>query len=121
MRTADRSRLRCKAVADRVTSAEDAAAFIAPGNHVGMSGFTGSGHPKAVPAALVVRVTEAAERDNRFTVSVWTGSSTVLPYSQNQALERSPAGRGTVGDQPAVLMIVQLDQDPATGRPGRFK
>ena len=72
----DRSRLRCKAVADRVMSAEEAAAFIAPGNHVGMSGFTGSGHPKAVPAALVRRVTDAASRGDRFTVSVWTGSST---------------------------------------------
>ena len=73
---AGRSRLACKAVADRVMPAEDAAAFIAPGDHVGMSGFTGSGHPKAVPAALVARVTEAAERGDRFTVSVWTGSST---------------------------------------------
>lgn len=72
----DQSRLRCKAVAGKVMSAEDAAAFIAPGNHVGMSGFTGSGHPKAVPAALVRRVTEAAGRGDRFTVSVWTGSST---------------------------------------------
>jgi succinyl-CoA:acetate CoA-transferase len=56
--------------------AEDAAAFITPGDHVGMSGFTGSGHPKAVPAALVRRVTDAAERGDRFAVSVWTGSST---------------------------------------------
>ena len=72
----DRSRLRCQAVADRVMSAEDAAAFVAPGDHVGMSGFTGSGHPKAVPAALVRRVTDAAERGDRFAVSVWTGSST---------------------------------------------
>jgi succinyl-CoA:acetate CoA-transferase len=30
-------------------TAEEAAAFIAPGDHVGMSGFTVSGHPKAVP------------------------------------------------------------------------
>jgi succinyl-CoA:acetate CoA-transferase len=72
----DRSRLRYKAVADRVMSAEDAAAFVAPGDHVGMSGFTGSGHPKAVPAALVGRVTEAAARGDRFAISVWTGSST---------------------------------------------
>jgi succinyl-CoA:acetate CoA-transferase len=57
-------------------SAEDAAAFVAPDDHVGMSGFTGSGHPKAVPAALVGRVTEAAARGDRFTISVWTGSST---------------------------------------------
>src|ERR1022692_960823 len=72
----DRSRLRCKAVADRVMPAEEAAAFIAPGDHVGMSGFTGSGHPKAVPAALVRRVTDAAARGDRCAVSVWTGAST---------------------------------------------
>jgi len=72
----DRSRLRCKAFADRVMSAEDAAAFVAPGDHVGMSGFTGSGHPKAVPAALVDRVTDTAARGDRFAISVWTGSST---------------------------------------------
>ena len=70
------SRLRCGALASRVMSAEDAAGFIAPGDHVGMSGFTGSGHPKAVPAALVRRVSEAARRGDRFAVSVWTGSST---------------------------------------------
>jgi succinyl-CoA:acetate CoA-transferase len=73
---ADLSRLRCEALAAKVMPADDAAAFIAPGDHVGMSGFTGSGHPKAVPAALVGRVTEAAARGDRFTVSVWTGSST---------------------------------------------
>ena len=72
----DQSRLRCKAVADKVMPAEDAAAFIVPGDHVGMSGFTGSGHPKAVPAALVARVDEAAARGDRFAVSVWTGAST---------------------------------------------
>ena len=41
-----------------------------------MSGFTGFGHPKAVPAALVRRATDAAARGDRFAVSVWTGSST---------------------------------------------
>src|ERR1019366_8627313 len=76
VRMTDRSRIRCDALADRVMPAEDAAAFIASGDHVGMSGFTGSGHPKAVPAALAGRVTEAAARGDRFTVSVWTGSST---------------------------------------------
>ena len=76
MRDDRRSRLRCKAVADKVIPAEEAAAFIAPGDHVGMSGFTGSGHPKAVPAALVRRVTQAAGRGDRFAVSIWTGSST---------------------------------------------
>jgi succinyl-CoA:acetate CoA-transferase len=56
----DRSRIQCKAAADKVVSAEEAAAFISPGDRVGMSGFTGSGHPKAVPAALARRAMDAA-------------------------------------------------------------
>jgi succinyl-CoA:acetate CoA-transferase len=72
----DGSRIQCNAVADRVMPAEEAAAFIAPGDRVGMSGFTGFGHPKAVPAALVRRAADAAARGERFAVSVWTGSST---------------------------------------------
>jgi len=71
-----RTRIQSQAVAAKVMSAEDAAAFIAPGDHVGMSGFTGFGHPKAVPAALVRRAADAAARGDRFAVSVWTGSST---------------------------------------------
>ncbi|PZS29149.1 MAG: propionyl-CoA--succinate CoA transferase [Pseudonocardiales bacterium] len=67
---------RCAALADKVMSADDAAAFIMPGEHVGMSGFTGAGHPKAVPGALVRRMAEAKHRDKPFTVSVWTGAST---------------------------------------------
>jgi succinyl-CoA:acetate CoA-transferase len=72
----DQSRLRCKAVADLVMSAEEAAAFIGPGDNVGMSGFTGAGYPKAVPAALVSRATDAAARGERYAISVWTGAST---------------------------------------------
>jgi succinyl-CoA:acetate CoA-transferase len=72
----DRPRVRGKAAVGRVMSADEAAAFIAPGAHVGMSGFTGFGYPKAVPAALVRRVADAAARGDRFAVSVWTGSST---------------------------------------------
>jgi succinyl-CoA:acetate CoA-transferase len=72
----DGARIRCKAVAGKVMQAEEAAAFITPGDRVGMSGFTGFGHPKAVPAALVRRAADAAARGNRFAVSVWTGSST---------------------------------------------
>ncbi len=57
-------------------SAEEAAEFIKAGDNVGMSGFTGAGYPKAVPAALVSRVAEASARGDRFTVGVWTGAST---------------------------------------------
>ena len=69
----DSSRLRNKALADKVMSAQEAAQFITAGSNVGMSGFT---YPKAVPAALVDRMTEAKARGDRFAVSVWTGAST---------------------------------------------
>jgi succinyl-CoA:acetate CoA-transferase len=72
----DRSRIRGKAVVNKVMSAAEAAAFIAPGDRVGMSGFTGFGHPKAVPAALVRRAADAVACGDRFAISVWTGSST---------------------------------------------
>ena len=39
--------LRYTAVADTVRPEAAAAAFIAPGDNVGMSGFTGAGYPKA--------------------------------------------------------------------------
>ena len=57
-------------------SAQEAAAFIPAGSNVGMSGFTGAGHPKAVPAALAARIREARARGEHFAVSVWTGAST---------------------------------------------
>jgi len=72
---ADRWRIQCQAAADKVVSAEEAAAFISPGDRVGMSGFTGSGHPKAVPAALIGRAADAARRGDHFAVSVWTVST----------------------------------------------
>ncbi|MDR3507902.1 MAG: acetyl-CoA hydrolase/transferase family protein [Caulobacteraceae bacterium] len=57
-------------------SADDAAAFITPGSTVGMSGFTGSGYPKAVPLALAARMDRAHAAGDRFRVKVWTGAST---------------------------------------------
>ena len=43
----------------KIMTAEDAAGLIGSGDTVGMSGFTGSGYPKAVPTALAARI-EAA-------------------------------------------------------------
>ena len=57
-------------------SAEEAAALIPAGANIGMSGFTGAGHPKAVPAALVRRIADARAVGNPFAVGVWTGAST---------------------------------------------
>ncbi|MEO5832198.1 MAG: acetyl-CoA hydrolase/transferase family protein [Nakamurella sp.] len=72
----DESRIRSKALLGKVMTAEEAAALITPGANVGMSGFTGAGYPKAVPAALVERISEATARGDGFKVSVWTGAST---------------------------------------------
>ncbi len=57
-------------------SADQAAALIPAGSNVGMSGFTGSGYPKAVPQALARRVSDAAIVGGKLSVSVWTGAST---------------------------------------------
>jgi len=60
----------------RLMSAEEAARLITPGARIGMSGFTGSGHPKAVPMALARLSADAQRRGQKFQVSVFTGAST---------------------------------------------
>src|ERR1700679_339754 len=70
------SRILNPTLAQRVMSAEEAAALIAPGSILGMSGFTGSGYPKAVPTALAKRMEAARENGQGFKVSVFTGAST---------------------------------------------
>ncbi|WP_439471083.1 acetyl-CoA hydrolase/transferase family protein [Brevundimonas sp.] len=70
------SRIRSAALEAKVMSAEDAAALIQPGSTVGMSGFTGSGYPKAVPTALAARMKAAHARGEAFRLKVWTGAST---------------------------------------------
>ena len=70
------SRIRSQSLRSKVMSAEDAAALIPPGATVGMSGFTGSGYPKAVPPALAARIDAAHAEGNPFRIRVWTGAST---------------------------------------------
>ncbi len=60
----------------RVMSAERAAELIGSGDTVGMSGFTGSGYPKAVPLALASRVHAEHAAGRPFRIKVWTGAST---------------------------------------------
>jgi succinyl-CoA:acetate CoA-transferase len=60
----------------KIMSAEQAAALIRHGDHVGMSGFTGSGYPKAVPPALARHIAAANEGGKTFRIGVWTGAST---------------------------------------------
>ena len=70
------SRILCKALQGRIMSAEQAAALVPSGVNVGMSGFTGSGYPKAVPQALAKRIEDANRQGEKFRIGVWTGAST---------------------------------------------
>ncbi|WOJ91539.1 acetyl-CoA hydrolase/transferase family protein [Methylocapsa polymorpha] len=72
----DQKRIGCDRLRAKVTSAEAAAAFIGSGSTVGMSGFTGSGYPKAVPLALAARIEAEHAAGKPFHVRVWTGAST---------------------------------------------
>jgi succinyl-CoA:acetate CoA-transferase len=105
-------RVQSRALRAKVCSAEQAAALIAPGSTVGMSGFTGAGYPKAVPAALAQRITEARDLGDGFAVSVWTGASTApeldgllasvdgidlrMPY-QSDPVSRAKINAGAIG------------------------
>ncbi|WP_427852176.1 acetyl-CoA hydrolase/transferase family protein [Stenotrophomonas acidaminiphila] len=61
---------------ERVVSAEYAASLIQPGETVAMSGFTGSGYPKAVPQCLAQRIEQAHARGEEFRINLLTGAST---------------------------------------------
>ena len=70
------SRIACADLRALVMDADAAAALIAPGTTVGMSGFTGAGYPKAVPLALARRIEAEHAAGNPFSIRVWTGAST---------------------------------------------
>lgn len=70
------SRIAKKDLRSRIMSADDAALLIASGDTVGMSGFTGSGYPKAVPLALAARMETERATGQPFRVRIWTGAST---------------------------------------------
>ena len=64
------------AFAAKVTDAQTAARLIRNGDQIGFSGFTGSGYPKALPAALAAEIEAAHDRGEEFMVSLFTGAST---------------------------------------------
>lgn len=71
------ARIRHPGLRARVTDADTAAGLIAPGASVGMSGFTGAGHPKAVPQALAARLAALhAQGQPEARIGLWTGAST---------------------------------------------
>lgn len=69
-------RIACPALRSKLMPAEAAAKLIEPGATVGMSGFTGSGYPKAVPQALAAHIEAEHAAGKPFALRVWTGAST---------------------------------------------
>lgn len=65
-----KSRVHSEAAMAKLTTAEAAAALIKDGMNIGVSGFTPSGYPKAVPLALA----ELA-KTNPLKINLWTGAS----------------------------------------------
>jgi succinyl-CoA:acetate CoA-transferase len=94
------SRMLCKALQDKIMSADQAAALIPSGVNVGMSGFTGSGYPKAVPGALASRIGEANRAGQKFRIGVWTGAST------------APELDGVLAEADGVEMRLPYQSDP---------
>ncbi|MCC8116985.1 MAG: propionyl-CoA--succinate CoA transferase, partial [Planctomycetes bacterium] len=72
----DHSRISCETLKAKVMSAEEAAELIKPGTTIGASGFTGSGYPKAVPAALAAKMKKEQAEGRTLRVNLWTGAST---------------------------------------------
>ena len=66
---ASTSRILNPSLSQRMMSAEEAAALIDSGTRICMSGFTGSGYPKAVPLALARRIADANLRGQKFQVT----------------------------------------------------
>ena len=96
------NRIQHAGLRQKVMSAEAAAALIPAGAVLGMSGFTGSGYPKALPQALAQRIEAERAAGRAFDVGVWTGASTApeldgalapamrqrLPYQSDPAVRR---------------------------------
>jgi succinyl-CoA:acetate CoA-transferase len=96
------TRVRCNSLRSKIMSADAAAALIPDGAHVGMSGFTGAGYPKAVPVALAKRIDDAHHRGQPFKVGVWTGAST------------APELDGALAKVDGVDLRIPYQSDPAS-------
>lgn len=66
-----KDRVESAALLDKYMTAEKAADFIEDGMNVGVSGFTPSGYPKAVPIALAKKVADGAD----IKINLYTGAS----------------------------------------------
>ncbi|MCI8336443.1 MAG: acetyl-CoA hydrolase/transferase family protein [Peptococcaceae bacterium] len=67
------NRIRCPQLQEKIISAEDAAAMIEHGNILGVSGFSPSGYPKAIPLALAEKIKQSP---TPLQVDILAGAST---------------------------------------------
>lgn len=98
------TRISCPDLTAKITSAEVAASFIRPGDHVGFSGFTGAGYPKALPGALAVRMAHAHDRGEEFRIGLWTGAST------------APDADGALAEVDGISTRLPCNSDPTLRR-----
>ena len=94
------SRIHHPGLRSKVMSAAEAAAFIQHGTTVGMSGFTGSGYPKAVPMALAERAKALHARGEEFRINLHTGASTSAEMD------------GALAEADAVALRTPFQSDP---------
>lgn len=95
------TRITCPVLSSKVTSAEEAATYINDGDRVGVSGFTGAGYPKAVPAAIAENAKAAQERGEDFGIELFTGAST------------APELDGVLAEAGAIRKRLPFQSDPA--------
>jgi succinyl-CoA:acetate CoA-transferase len=95
------SRINCPELSTKTVTAEAAARHIDNGQRVAMSGFTGSGYPKAVPGAVAARARAAHARGDDFRIELWTGAST------------APELDGVLAEANAVSKRLPFQSDPA--------
>ena len=116
-------RVRNKDLQAKIVSAEEVAAYIKPGMSIGMSGFTASSYPKAIPLALAERM-----KKEPFKINLWTGASTGpelddtlaavhgikkrLPYQTDAIL------RGEINDGSVDYLDLHLSESAQLGRVG---
>ena len=114
-------RVRNKDLQAKIVSAEEVAAYIKPGMSIGMSGFTASSYPKAIPLALAERM-----KKEPFKIDLWTGASTGpelddtlaavhgiakrLPYQTDAIL------RGEINDGSVDYLDLHLSESAQLGR-----
>ena len=70
------SRVECPILRKKIMSAEEAVSFIKNQQTIGMSGFTGAGYPKSIPASLAEKAKALHSSGQPFKINLWTGAST---------------------------------------------